>query len=115
MTPVRIKRQGLLFLIAILFPCGVLVALGLHMMDQERQRESKKLSDDRQRLFDQMRQELLSDLENIKLQQMTRLLSRNTASGTGFDERVVLAGTIKDGQLLLPWEDLPAARMFRSQ
>jgi signal transduction histidine kinase len=85
------------------------------MMDQERQRESKKLSDDRQRLFDQMRQELLSDLENIKLQQMTRLLSRNTASGTGFDERVVLAGTIKDGQLLLPWEDLPAARMFRSQ
>jgi len=89
------------------------VALGLHMMEQERQLESRRLREDRQRLLDGMQQELLSELESIKLQQMTRALARNPADGTGSDDRVVFIGTLKDRQLLLPWENLPAARMFR--
>jgi hypothetical protein len=44
-VPFRLpRRQVLLFLIAILVPCGVLVALGLQMMDQERQLESKRIA-----------------------------------------------------------------------
>ena len=108
------RRQALLFLIAILVPCGVLLALGLRMMQQETQLEEKRLADERHRLVGQVRQELLSELEQIKIQHVTRVVA--SAGGTEdalSDELVAFVGLLKDGQLLLPWENSPAARKFR--
>jgi hypothetical protein len=109
-VPFRLpRRQVLLFLIAILVPCGVLVALGLQMMDQERQLESKRIADEKQRLVEQVRQELLSKLEQIKLQQVTHT---GSAYNIQPEPGVVFVGHASGGQLELPWENSPEARRF---
>lgn len=54
------RRQAVLFLVAILVPCLVLVALGLRLMAQERQLDNKRRAEARQLLVVQVRQELLS-------------------------------------------------------
>lgn len=41
------RRQVLLFLVAIILPCAVLVALGLRMVGQERELREKRLADER--------------------------------------------------------------------
>jgi tetratricopeptide (TPR) repeat protein len=114
--PVRLvlpRRQVLLFLVAILVPCGVLVALGLQMMEQEHQLEDKRLAEDHQRLIGRVRQELLSDLEEIKLHQLTRTVARDAK--TDFlqpDGPVAFVGLLDGGQLQLPWENNATARDF---
>lgn len=71
--PRLLRRQVSLFLIAILVPCLVLVALGLRMMEQERQLEDKRSADERQLLVVGVRQDLLAFLERIRLQHVTRV------------------------------------------
>src|SRR5438874_9472752 len=71
------RRQALLFLIAMLVPCVVLVALGLQTIDQDRQLASRRLADERQLFTEQTRQALLSELENIKLQEVARAVANN--------------------------------------
>ncbi len=53
-------RQVPLFLLAIILPCAVLVALGLRMIGQERELAEKRLSDERSRVTGHLRQELSS-------------------------------------------------------
>ena len=50
------RRQVPLFLLAIILPCAVLVALGLRMIGQERELAEKRLEDERGRLSGQIRQ-----------------------------------------------------------
>jgi signal transduction histidine kinase len=109
------RRQVLLFLIAILVPCLVLVALGLRMMEQERQLEDKRHADERQLLVVQVRQDLLSLLEKIKLQHVTRVVAADGREDSGQErqEAVVSVGALVDGRLRLPWEDNPNAKNFR--
>ena len=103
------RRQALLFLIAILVPCGVLVALALRIVEQDRQLESKRLVDERQRVIEQVRQELLSELEKIKLQQVTRAVTQDDRP----DGTVAFVGRLMNGQLQLPWENSSKARRFQ--
>ena len=108
------RRQALLFLIAILVPCAVLVALGLRTMEQERQLEDKRLTEERQVLVERVRVALLSQLENIKLAEVTKMAAgRGGADAGKRDNAVVFAGPILDGQLQLPWENHPGAQKFR--
>lgn len=108
------RRQALLFLIAILVPCAVLVALGLRTMDQERQLEAKRLTEERQRLVDQVRQELLSRLEKIKLEEVTKIAARGgSADAVRRDNAVAIVGPLLDGRLQLPWENNRGAQKFR--
>src|SRR5262245_40708786 len=105
------RRQALLFLIAILVPCAVLVVLGLQLMDQERQLEVKRLSEEQQRLRDQVEQELLSELEKIT-EQVTR---RQLATDQRQTEKVIaFVGTLVDDRLQLPWENNPDVQRFRA-
>ncbi len=94
-------RQVFLFLIAILVPCLVLISVSLRMIEQERQLEEK-------RLVTQLRQELLSKLDRIKLQHLAA-----RASGAPSPQSIVFAGPVQDGRLLLPWEANPNAEKFR--
>jgi signal transduction histidine kinase len=108
------RRQAFLFLIAILVPCMVLVALGLRLMAQERQLEDKRRAEERQLLVVQVRQDLLSLVEKIKLQEATR-----AAASVGTEDRgregpaALFVGALVDGRLRLPWEDNPQAQRFR--
>jgi signal transduction histidine kinase len=107
------RRQALLFLAAILVPCAVLLLLGLRLLEQDRQLEARKLVDERRDLIQRASQQLLSDLEKIKLLQMTRAAANSGgASLNATGEDVMFVGRVGDGQLLLPWEDSLASRRF---
>jgi len=103
-----------LFLIAILVPCLVLVVLGLRLMGQERQLEDKRRTDERQLLVVRVRQELLSLLEKLRLQEVTRAVAPVGREELGREPQVTVAfvGALIDGWLRLPWEDDPRAQMF---
>ena len=96
----------LLFLVVILAPCLVLVALSLRMIEQERQLQEKRAAEQRQRRAAELSEGLLSRLERIK-----RNLAATPAARV--DEAVVFAGTVRDGRLILPWDANPNAQQFR--
>ena len=104
--PRLLKRHVFLFLGAILAPCLVLVALSVRMIQQDRQLEAKRASEERQRRVAQVGQELLSRLERIKLDLAIVPAKR-------VDEAVVFVGSVRDGHLLLPWDTNPNAQQFR--
>ena len=114
MTGLRLpRRQGMLFLIAILVPCVVLLSLGLLALEYERQLDAKRLSDARQRLVDQVRRQLISELEKIKLEEVTKVSAPGgAATAARPDNAVALVAPILDGTLQLPWENNPAADEF---
>ncbi len=109
------RRQAFLFLIAILVPCLVLLALGLRLMAQERQLEDRRRTEERQLLVVQVRQELLSLLEKLKLQEVTSAMASGGRDdlGRGRPAAVAFVGALVDGRLRLPWEDNPLAEKFR--
>ena len=69
------SRQILLFVVAVVLPCLLLVALSLRMIGQEQELAEKRAAEDRQRLASEIRQELLSRLERIKGQEVDELRS----------------------------------------
>jgi len=109
------RRQVLLFLVAIILPCAVLVVLGLRMVAQERELSEKRLADERRSITGQLRQELAARLERIALQEATALAAdpQRVFSRTYQTPAVVLVARSADGQLELPWERDPRSARFR--
>jgi tetratricopeptide (TPR) repeat protein len=79
------------------------------MIDQERQLELRRRDEQQRQLLIQVRQELFTSLEKQKLQEIKRVVSGN--AGT-WQPPVVFAGTLRDGHLILPWEDDANIRKF---
>jgi len=100
------RRQVPLFLLAIILPCAVLVALGLRMIGQERELAEKRLDDERGRLSGQLRQELSSRLERIALQEAAALITQPDRALLSKYENpaLVLVARVTDGAIVLPWE-----------
>jgi hypothetical protein len=70
----RHNRQILLFLLAILAPAGALISLAVRILYQDRELETKRALDQRRAAVEQVRRELSSRLEAIKLQEINRLI-----------------------------------------
>ena len=100
------RRQILLFLIAIILPCSVLVALGVRMIGQERELSEKRLVDEQRRISSQIRQELLARLERIKFQEVGALAAQpgGTPLGEYENRAVALVVRVERGRVVLPWE-----------
>lgn len=108
------RRQALLFLVAILVPCAVLVGLGLRTMEQERELGRQRIEEERQRRIDEIGQQLLSHLEKIKLEEVTNASVRTLGQARlHSDPAAAFVGTVAEGRLQLPWETNPAAEKFR--
>jgi len=80
MRVTRHKRQIILFLVAILVPAGVLIGLAGRIMYQDRELAAKRAVDQRRAAVDQLRRELSSRLETIKLQEINRLIRSPNSS-----------------------------------
>lgn len=84
------------------------------MMQQERQLEEQRAVEERQRRLALFGRQLLSQLENLKLAQVTAL----AAHGSGkppvkpAQGAVAFVGLVKDGRLESPWEADPRAQQF---
>ena len=101
------KRQVLLFFLAILLPAAILIGLMVRIVIQERELASKRAADERYQATEQLRRELTSRLETIRLQQINRLIRGLRWTGPPEDPAVVFVAKPKDDRLLLPWD--PAA------
>lgn len=102
----RNRKQVLLFLIAVIFPSLVLVALTLRMMGQERELAGKRWADERRRLAGEIGQQLLVRLEKIKLREVSAL-ERQTPNDRGrsyLNPEVVLVAWVENHRFVLPWE-----------
>lgn len=95
------RRQVLLFLLAIILPCSVLVTLGLRMMSQERELAEKRLAEDQHRRLSEVRQELLARLERIKLQEVSSLTTQARAAQAGSYQNPAVVLVACPGWLIL--------------
>jgi signal transduction histidine kinase len=111
----RLKRQVLFFLAAVLLPCLMLVALSLRMMRQERELSEKRAAEERSRVTREIRQDLQSRLERIRLEEITRLAAGNGAALNTNSPRplVVMVGMVAENRLVFPWEADTTAKESR--
>jgi signal transduction histidine kinase len=102
----RHKRQIFLFLVAILVPAGVLVGLAGRIVYQDRELAAKRAVDQRSAAVEQLRRELSSRLEAIKLQEINALMrSADSTRVPGAENpAVIFTARVEGDRLLLPWE-----------
>jgi len=118
MRVTRHKRQIILFLVAILVPAGVLIGLAGRIMYQDRELAAKRAVDQRRAAVDQLRRELSSRLETIKLQEINRLIRSPNSSPAraSRDPAVVFTATLENDHLVFPWQttkpDAPVSKEF---
>ena len=100
------RRQVVLFLLAVLLPCLVLVVLSLRMIRQEQELAEKRVAEEQRRLVSQIRQELLARLERIKFQEVSALARKEGKARAHkyVNPAVVLVGRVENNRLVLPWE-----------
>ena len=110
MRVTRHKRQIFLFLAAILVPAGVLIGLAGRIMYQDRELAAKRAIDQRHAAVDQVRRELSSRLEAIKLQEINQFIRGPSSEGTQDSDNpaVIFVGRLEGDRLILPLEDSPA-------
>ena len=109
------RRRIVLFLVAIVVPSLVLIVLSLRMMSQERELAEKRALDEQHRRMSEIRQELLTHLERIKLKQVRSMATQTNGISTldYADSELVLVAFVENNQLVLPWERNPAADDFQ--
>jgi hypothetical protein len=74
------RRLIALFLTAVLLPCALLVLLTVHGMKQERELAEKRATDERARVFVQVRQALRGRLDDIASRYWSARAARTTAT-----------------------------------
>ena len=106
MSVTRYKRQIFLFLAAIFVPAGALIGLASRLMYQDRELAAKRAVDQRRAAVDQVRRELSSRLEAIKLQEINRLMRPPGPSGARGSENpaVIFIASLENDRLVLPGE-----------
>jgi signal transduction histidine kinase len=109
MRMTRHKRQIFLFLVAILVPAGVLIGLAGRIMYQDRELSAKRTIDQRHAAIDQVRRELSSRLEAIKLQEINQFIRGPSSEWTHSENpAVIFVGRLEGDRLILPFEVSPA-------
>jgi signal transduction histidine kinase len=118
MRVTRHKRQIFLFLVAILVPAGVLIGLAGRIVYQDRELAAKRAVDQRSAAVDQLRRELTSRLEAIKLQEINRLMrSPDSYGGRGSGSpAVIFTARLENDHVVLPWDstqpEAPTSKEF---
>jgi signal transduction histidine kinase len=100
------RRQILLFSIAVLFPCLVVIALGLRITRQERELADKRVADERRRRIGETRELLTAKLQGIAILEVDAWSRRQSTGSPAPRSRaeVALVGRVVQDRLELPWE-----------
>ncbi|MFC1530320.1 ATP-binding protein [Gemmatimonadota bacterium] len=100
-------RQILLFLLAVLLPCGFLITAGLRVIDQERELAATRLEEQQIQIVHRIGEVLFQRLESVKNQEIEHFLqSRSIEAMADYsDSIVVLVASSVPGGLILPWEE----------
>ncbi|HEV2444619.1 MAG TPA: hypothetical protein VGS58_01800, partial [Candidatus Sulfopaludibacter sp.] len=95
------RAQLLVFLAAVLAPCAAVIALGVRIVDQDRQLRAKRQSDERQRIVGGAASQLVEALETIRGDEVRVALEPGQRYRR---EETVFVAWSDAGHLALPWE-----------
>ena len=100
------RKQVALFLIAVLLPVIVLVALTLRMVTQERELALKRVADEHRRMAAEIGRGLTSRLDGIARGEASAIAGEplRLARRDYRNPEVVLVAKIDEARLVLPWE-----------
>ena len=100
------RKQIALFLVAILLPVIVLVALTLRIVKQERELDLKRADDERRQVAAEIGRDLTSRLDGLARGEASAIAEepRRLARRDYLNPEVVLVARINDARLILPWE-----------
>ncbi len=100
------RKQILLFLITVLLPSLVLVALTVRMISQEKELTRKRITDERRRVAREIGQIFIVRLESIKVQETSAVSERlpSPAEMDYVNPEVEFICLVDGRQLVLPWE-----------
>lgn len=103
------RKQVALFLVAVLLPVIVLVALTLRMVNQERELALKRVADERRRVAAEIGRDLTSRLDGLARAEASALTGEplRLARRDYLDPGVALIARIDNARLILPWEARP--------
>src|SRR5215813_6480415 len=94
------RRLVLLFLVSLVIPAVVLLALGLRLIAQDRELSEKHAADEQRRRASEVSQQVLARLERLKIRQVTALATQNKVTD---DPELVFVGYQDQDKLILPW------------
>ncbi len=105
------RKQVALFLVAVLLPVIVLVALTLRMVTQERELALKRVADEHRRMAAEICRDLTSRLDGLARGEASALAGEplRLARRDYRNPEVVLVAKIDEARLVLPWEVGPKA------
>jgi signal transduction histidine kinase len=100
------RKQVALFLIAVLLPVIVLVALTLRMVTQERELALKRVADEHRRMAAEIGRDLTSRLDGLARGEASAIAGEplRLARRDYRNPEVVLVAKIDEARLVLPWE-----------
>jgi signal transduction histidine kinase len=103
-----------LFLVAVLFPSAVLVALGLRIISQEHELAEQRVADDRRRAVIDIRDLLLAELDRLRLETLTDLRDSPSNLRVYAYPAVRLVARIESGAVIPPWDQSHATHAARA-
>lgn len=100
------RKQVALFLVAILLPVIVLVALTLRMVKQERELALKRIADEHRRIVAEIGRDLVSRLDGLAREEASALEGQPLRLGRRerMNPEVALIAKKDGDRLILPWE-----------
>lgn len=100
------RKQVFLFLVAVLLPSLVLVALTLRIVTQERELAQKRIADEHQRIAREIGQAVSTRLEKIRFQEAAgpARAPRDLSVRRYSNAEVVLIAKVADSHLIMPWD-----------
>lgn len=103
------RKQVTLFLVAVLLPVVVLVALTLQIVRQESELRQKRIADEHRRLVTEIGRDLAAHLDRIARQETSALVAQpaKLSRRDYLNPEIVLIAKIHDARLVLPWESGP--------
>lgn len=109
------RRRALLFLLTVVVPCALLVGTTLRIISQERELADNRLAEAKRELAHQVKNELLTQLERIKLDAASRLAAapRELARTDYQNLAVALVARVAGDRIVLPWEENLACQEFQ--
>ncbi len=103
------RRRIALLLVVFLAPSGLLTALAVRTLNQERELAMNRQEDERRGVATSVRQEFIAQLERLKTLALSTGADAWHGPSHNASPAILLVARVEDGHLVLPWDRLTAS------
>ena len=108
-APLTPRRQVVLFLVAVILPSVVLVALGIRLVSQDLELQRSRQEDARRAALVEASRLALAELEDIEATVLGALEGSLDLATRDYPHPAIrLVARVENGRVVLPWEDSPS-------